>query len=100
MVNIGSCLNSNWTIFFRNYCSNIAEHKRAQEEDIIYTIAYLSSRCSNSLSVEENNTLFEYQHKLDKLYKSKAEGAFVRSRRRWLEGEQNSAYFLRLEKSD
>lgn len=51
-------------------------------------------------SVEENNTLCEYQQKLDELYKSKAKGAFIRSRRCWLEeGEQNSAYFFRLEKS-
>lgn len=50
--------------------------------------------------MEENRTLFECQQKLDELYKIKAEGAFVRSRRRWLEeGEQNSAYFFRLEKA-
>lgn len=86
--------------FFRNYCSNIAKYKRAQEEDIISTITYLSSRCPDSLSVEENNTLCEYQQKLDELYKSKAKGAFIWSRRRWLEeGEQISAYFFRLEKS-
>lgn len=97
MVNIGSCLNSNWANFSE---INIAKLKRAQEENIISTIAYLSSRFPNSLSVEESNTLFEYQHKLDDLYKLRAEGAFVRSRRRWLEeGEQNSAYFFRLEKS-
>lgn len=34
------------------------------------------------------------QIKLDELYRRKAGGAFVRSRRRWLEaGEQNSQYF-------
>lgn len=90
--------------FFRNYCSNLAKLKKAQEEEVISTIANLSSRCPNSLNVEENNTLFECQHKLDELYRSKAEGVrsskAVRSRRRWLEeGKQNSAYFFRLEKS-
>lgn len=36
---------------------------------------------------------------MDEIYKRKAEGAFVRSRKKWLEeGEQNSAYFFRLEK--
>ncbi len=36
-----------------------------------------------------------YQHILDEFYKEKAEGAFARSRKRWMEeGEQNSSYFL------
>lgn len=39
------------------------------------------------------------QNKLIDIYRSKAEGAFVRSRSRWLEKEeQNTAYFFRLEK--
>ncbi len=68
--------------------------------NIISTIAYLSSKSPDILSVEESKSLVEYQYKLDELYKLKAEGAFVWSRRRWLEeGEQNSAYFFRLEKS-
>ncbi len=86
--------------FFRSYCSTIAKLNRAQEEKVISTIAYLSSKSPDSLSVEESNSLVEYQYRLDELYKIKAEGAFVRSRRRCLEeGEQNSAYFVRLEKS-
>lgn len=41
----------------------------------------------------------ELQCKLDNIYKQKAEGAFIRSRRKWIEeGEQNSAYFFRLER--
>jgi len=37
--------------------------------------------------------------KLDDLYISKASGAFVRSRARWIEkGERNTAYFFALEK--
>ena len=40
------------------------------------------------------------QNNLDDFYKSKAKGAYIRSRKRWIEkGEQNSAYFFRLEKS-
>lgn len=39
------------------------------------------------------------QCKLDEIYKRKAEGAFVRSRVKWLEqGEQNSSYFFNLER--
>lgn len=51
--------------FFRSYCCKIAKLKRAQEENIISTITYLSSKCPDSLSVEESNCLLEYQHKLD-----------------------------------
>lgn len=44
-------------------------------------------------SEEDKLTLLDLQNKLDGLYRHKAEGAFVRSRRRWLEeGEQNSAF--------
>ncbi len=85
---------------FRSYSSIIAKLNRAQEEKIISTIAYLSPKSPDSLSVDENKILVEYQYRLDELYKLNAEGAFVRSRRRWLEeGKQNSAYFFRLEKS-
>lgn len=67
---------------------------------MISMITALSSKYPDKLSSEEKETLFEYQNKLDTLYQSKAKGAFVRSRRRWMEeGEQNSAYFFRLEKS-
>ena len=40
------------------------------------------------------------QYKLDELYIEKAKGAYIRSRSKWLEeDEQNSAYFFRLEKN-
>ena len=43
--------------------------------------------------------LIELQNKLDNIYRLKAEGAFIRSRKKWIEeGEQNSSYFFRLEK--
>lgn len=43
----------------------------------------------------------DLQHKLDNLYKHKAEGAFVRSRRKGIEeGEQNPAYIFRLEREE
>lgn len=35
-----------------------------------------------------------HQNALDEFYKQKPEGAFVRSRKRWIEeGEQNSSFF-------
>lgn len=81
--------------FFRKYCSNLVKNKRYEEEQVISKITALSSICPDNLSSEEKETLFEYQNKLDRLYQSKAKGAFVRSRWQWLEeGEQNSAYFF------
>jgi len=51
------------------------------------------------LTNEDHLNLAKLQNKLDEIYKRKAEGAFIRSRKKWLEeGEQNSAYFFRLEK--
>ncbi len=45
--------------------------------------------------------LVTLQNHLDDIYKRRAEEAFIRSRQRWLEkGEQNSAYFFQLEKSN
>jgi len=43
--------------------------------------------------------LLDLQGKLDDTYRRKAEGAFARSRKSWVEeGGQNSAYFVKLEK--
>ncbi len=59
----------------------------------------LLSKNVDSLLECEKAELADLQHKLDNLYKHKAEGAFIRSRRKWFEeGEQNSAYFFRLER--
>lgn len=52
-----------------------------------------------ALNESEKSELVVQQHGLDEIYKRRAEGAFVRSRRQWLEeGEQNSAYVFRLER--
>ncbi len=51
-------------------------------------------------SSQEKNELMELQVKLDELYLEKAQGAFIRSRAKWIEaGEKNSSYFSNLEKS-
>lgn len=58
----------------------------------------LSSK--SNLSEEETKDLTTAQAGLDKIYEEKAKGAFVRSRRRWLEqGEKCAKYFFNLEKS-
>jgi len=59
----------------------------------------LSCIPDENLSVFQKLELAELQNSLDNLYICKARGAFVRSRRRWMEeGGRNSNYFFRLEK--
>ncbi len=76
----------------------VSKIKKKNDESItIYNISDLLSK--SMLSDAEKVELAHYQHILDEFYKQKAEGAFVRSRKRWMEeGEQNSSYFFRLEK--
>ncbi len=98
---------SNWELlkfelskFLRTYCSSIAKTKKAEEENIISEITSLTQKNIATLAENESHHLMDLQLQLDNLYRLKAEGAFVRSRRRWMEeGEQNTAYFFRLEKS-
>uniref|UniRef100_A0A3B3I0R1 Reverse transcriptase domain-containing protein n=1 Tax=Oryzias latipes TaxID=8090 RepID=A0A3B3I0R1_ORYLA len=85
--------------FFRKYSSDLTKKRRAVETDVIQKIALLTSKPTDVLDETDKTALIDLQHKLDDIYKRKAEGAFIRSRRRWIEeGEQNSAYFFRLEK--
>lgn len=52
------------------------------------------------LTKDDKQELTAKQLKLNEIYRVKAEGAFVRSRRQWLEEEeQNTGYFFWLEKS-
>lgn len=83
----------------RSYGSNLTKRRRLEEDRLLTQIASLSNETTENLSEEELLQLSECQNKLD-IYKQKAQGAFVRSRRKWLEkGEQNSSYFFCLEKS-
>lgn len=98
--------NTNWELlkfesgkFLRQYGTSIAKAKRAEEDEVINTISSFYQRPPEEVSEEDRLLLLQLQNKLDKLYRQKAEGAFVISRKRWLEeGEQNSAYFFRLER--
>lgn len=57
-------------------------------------IALCQKRPEN-MSDEGELELATEQIKLNEMYLNKAKGAFLRSRKRWIEeGEQNSAYFL------
>lgn len=69
----------------------VAKLNKSKEEEIIKSICNITDRNSN--------LLMDLQAELDKLYLINAKGAFIRSRRRWLEeGETNSRYFSNLEK--
>lgn len=85
--------------FMRTYSSDLAKSRRRDEEDLCAHIVALSNQNRN-LNDSEQVQLSEYQAKLDSSYRRKAEGAFIRSRARWLEeGEQCSSYFFNLETS-
>lgn len=77
--------------FLRKYCSDLAKMRKEEEQEVISKIF--------DLNESENFQLVVQQHRLVEIYKRRAEGAFVRSCRQWLEeGEQNSAYVFRLER--
>lgn len=87
--------------FMRRYGSELAKLRKAEEEAVVSEIAAVTQGSPENLSNADAALLCKLQNQLDDIYKRKAEDAFVRSRRRWMEqGEQNSAYFLRLEKSN
>jgi hypothetical protein len=66
--------------YLRKYGSNIAKTRR-EEEKVIIKITCLSQRFPAGLSGEEKMELIELQNKLDNIYRLKAEGAFIRSRK-------------------
>ncbi|XP_051811827.1 LINE-1 reverse transcriptase homolog isoform X1 [Acanthochromis polyacanthus] len=98
--------NVNWELFkfasakyLRKFSSDVAKKKRKVENDIILRTTTLLSKSISDITESEKTELNDLQQKLDEIYKNRAEGAYVRSRRQWLEeGEQNSAYFFRLER--
>ncbi len=78
------------------FYEHLAVNWRKKKNDESITIYKMSDLLSKSmLSDAEKVELAHYQHILDEFYKQKAEGAFVRLRKRWMEeGEQNSSYFF------
>ncbi len=77
----------------------MAKQRRYEEEKVISKIITLQNKIQEDLTDADLTELAELQSKLDNIYKYKAEGSYIRSRRKWLEqGEQSSAYFFRMEK--
>uniref|UniRef100_A0A3P9LB20 Reverse transcriptase domain-containing protein n=1 Tax=Oryzias latipes TaxID=8090 RepID=A0A3P9LB20_ORYLA len=101
-----NCYSKNWelfkceiTNFLRNLSSELNKTKKAKESQIINDIMTISKRNPAELSDDDKINLALLQKELDSIYKNRAEGAFVRSRLKWLEeGENNSSYFFQLEK--
>lgn len=85
--------------FLRKFSSNLAKKSRHNENEVISKIGNLLCKNMDNITISEKSELADLQHQLDNIYKYKAEGAYIRSRRKWLEeGEQSSAYFFRLER--
>lgn len=61
----------------------IAELKRLREDKLVKEILSLISM--EDLDEEGKGQLFSLQLEMDRMYEERAKGAFVRSRRRWLE---------------
>ncbi|XP_035986174.1 uncharacterized protein LOC118559590 [Fundulus heteroclitus] len=79
--------------------AEIAKRKRKVESEVVKEIILLNNVLPENLSEEQKIRLNHLQLNLDNIYISKAKGAYIRSRQKWLEeGEKNSSYFFRLEK--
>lgn len=75
----------------------ISKEKRSRQDRIIKEIILLYEKDEHTQ--KDMNTLVELQSELDNIYKNLARGAFIRSRRKWMEhGERNTKYFHNLEK--
>lgn len=84
--------------FTIKFSKKLSREKREYESNLFREINMCCSKVE--LNSQEKNKLMELQVKLDDLYLEKAQGAFIRSRAKWIEaGEKNSAYFSNLEKS-
>ncbi len=83
--------------YLRKCSGNLAKLKCLEEANIVREISFITKILPENLSDSQRTCLVDLQIKLDDLYKLRAEGAFVRSRQRWLEhGEQMSSYFFKL----
>lgn len=85
----------------REFSIQFSKDQIRKQKDESKLLQEISECCSQSnLTMQEKSRLMELQTQLDQHYLNKAQGAFVRSRAKWIEaGEKNSSYFSNLEKS-
>lgn len=81
-----------------NYGKILCNKQKELEKQLIKDI---NDCCKKDLLLEPNKEeMIRLQTKLDDFYLNRAQGAFIRSRAKWMEvGVKNSSYFSRLEKS-
>lgn len=74
--------------------------KKDREKQEIDIINQLNMYCNRPNPTEDDRQkILNLQPQLDEIYSRKAQGAFIRSRAKWIEeGEKNSSYFCGLEK--
>lgn len=80
------------------FSKKLIKEKREYEKKLICEI----TQCCNKslLNNHDKDKVMELQSKLDNLYLERAQGAYIRSRAKWIEeGEKNSSYFSNLEKN-
>ncbi len=82
-----------------SYGKSVTRKKKENENKIINEIIAITCKNDQHLSNKDLLNLATLQNDLDNIYEEKARGAFVRSRRKWMEaGEKNTKYFFNLEK--
>lgn len=70
---------------------------RKEEKDLIEK---LNTHCNECNPTEEDkHKIMEFHNKLGAIFVHKAKGAYIRSKAKWIEGEQNTPYFCKLEKT-
>ena len=76
------------------------QNKKEMERKELDLISQLNIYCNKPDPTEDDRQkILSLQPKLDEMYIRRAEGAFIRSRAKWIEeAEKNSAYFCGLEK--
>ncbi len=79
------------------FSKQLNEERKANETKLVTELLSFYSKLN--WSVEDKNKIQNLQSQLDVLYLNKAQGAYIRSRAKWIEnGEKNTPYFSNLEK--
>lgn len=103
-VNLSS-YTSKWEFLkFRigNFPTSLSKHlKQSHQLEEANLTREISLCCSKAIVTDaDKRELLTLQTKLDEVYTRKAKGAYIRSKAKWTEdGERNSSYFCRLEKT-
>lgn len=82
--------------YLRKFSSTLVKSHCLMEEKVVSEILAISNISVVDLVEGQRLRITELQNELDNMYKMRAQGAFLRSRQKWLEhGEQMSAYFFK-----